>query len=77
MQLDLQRRIGGAKRACAQSPTSSRKGIDPYQGALFGGSRWRYCRLASNNKTVHLITRSAQTKKKGPCLWRVKTLFQS
>jgi len=30
----------------------------------FSGSRWWHCGLASNNRTLHLITRSAQTKKK-------------
>jgi len=30
----------------------------------FGGSRWWRCGLASDNRTLHLITRSAQTKKK-------------
>jgi len=30
----------------------------------FGGTWWWHCGLALNNRTLHLITRSAQTEKK-------------
>jgi len=30
----------------------------------FGGARWWHCGLASSNRTLHLMTKSAQTKKK-------------